>query len=153
MNISSFGNQASRVQLKKTVEVFFNLLWLAIAALMFGVWLLRTARGSDPVRHSIGVQLIALALLIVILLPVVSLTDDLHAPALLAEADHVFRRSDFQAVGDLALHLLSVAIAAVTLLNTSPRSRTLAWLSFPTNKAASCAGYLHILGSRPPPAV
>lgn len=135
------------------MELLFNLLWLAIAALLVGLWLLRTARATDPVRHGIGVQLIALALVVVILLPVVSLTDDLHATALLAESDHVFRRSDFQAVGDLALHLLSVAIAAVTLFNISSRSRTLAWLSFPANKAASRAGYLHILGSRPPPAV
>ena len=139
---------------KTTVELFFNLLWLAISVLMVGLWLLRTARGTnDPVRHSIGVQLVALALLIVILLPVVSLTDDLHATALLAESDHVFRRGDLQAVGDLALHLLPLATAAVILLNISPRSRTLAWLSFPANRANSCAGYLRILGTRPPPAV
>ncbi|HEV2462304.1 MAG TPA: hypothetical protein VGT04_00735 [Acidobacteriaceae bacterium] len=135
------------------MELFFNLLWLAISALVVGIWLLRTARGVDPVRHSIGVQLVALALLIVILLPVVSLTDDLHASQLLAETDHVWRRGDLQAAGDVALHLVSVAIAAVTLLDISPRSRTLAWLSFPANKAASCAGYLRILGTRPPPAV
>lgn len=135
------------------METLFNLLWAAISLLMLGVWLVRTAHEIDPVRHSIGVQLVVLALLIIILLPVVSLTDDLHATALLAESDHVLRRVDLQAVGDLALHLLSVAIAVVTLLNISPRSRTVAWLSFPANKAASSTGYLRILGTRPPPAV
>ena len=136
------------------MELVFNLLWLAISALIVGLWLLHTARGGhSPVRHSIGVQLIALALLIIILLPVVSLTDDLHATALLAESDHLCRRVDFQVIGDLALHFLAAATASVTLLNISPRSRTLAWLSFPMNKATSCAGYLRILGTRPPPAL
>lgn len=135
------------------MEVIFNLLWLAISALMVGIWLLRSAHGTNPARHSIGVQLIALALLIVILLPVVSLTDDLHANALLAESDRVWRRSDFQTIGDLALHVISIAIAGLALTHVAPQRRTAIWLAFPDRKSHSFAGYLRILGTRPPPAV
>lgn len=136
------------------MELFFNLLWVAVSLLMVGFWLLRTARATgDPVRHSIGVQLVALALLIIILLPVVSLTDDLHATALLAECDHLWRRCDFQAIGELALHAISVAITGFALLSVSPQQRTVAWLAVPDRKTNSCADYLPILGTRPPPAV
>lgn len=135
------------------MELFLNLLWVAISLLMVGAWLLRTARRTDLVRHSIGVQLIALALLIVILLPVISMTDNLHAAALLAESDHSCRRCDFQAIADFALHAVSVAITGIALLNISPQRRTVAWLAVPDRKADSYAGYLRILGTRPPPAV
>ena len=136
------------------MEIFFNLLWVAISLLLFGTWLVRTARRTgDPLRHGIGVQLVVLLLLIVILLPVVSLTDDLHASALIAETDHVWRHGDFQSITDLALHTLTVTIAALTLLPASPRSQTLAWLSFPEEQATPFVGYLRILGSRPPPAL
>lgn len=136
------------------MELLFNLLWLAISVLIVGLWLLHTARGSnDLVRHSIGVQLIALALLIIILLPVVSLTDDMHASALLAESEHLWRRCDFQALGDFALHAISVAIVGFTLLNIAPQRQTVAWLAIPDRRANSCAAYLRILGTRPPPAV
>ena len=135
------------------MEVIFNLLWLAISVLMAGIWLLRRARGTDLVRHSIGVQLIALALLIVILLPVVSLTDDLHAPALLTESGQLLRRCDFQIIGDLAMHILSIAIAGLALAHVGPQRRTVTWLAFPDRRSHSSAEYLRILGTRPPPAV
>lgn len=135
------------------MELFFNLLWVATSLLIIGLWLVCTARGVDPVRHSLGVQLVALALLIIILLPVVSLTDDLHATALLAESDHLWRRCDFQAIGDFVLNAISVAIAGLALLNVAPRRQAVAWLAVPDRKENSCAGYLRILGTRPPPAV
>ncbi|HEV2462436.1 MAG TPA: hypothetical protein VGT04_01415 [Acidobacteriaceae bacterium] len=135
------------------MEVIFNLLWLAISALLVGIWLLRSARGTNIVRHSLGVQLIALALLIVILLPVVSLTDDLHATALLTESDRLWRRCDFQTIGDLATHVISIAIAGLALTHVAPQRRTLSWLASPARKSDSFAGYLRILSTRPPPAV
>jgi hypothetical protein len=139
---------------ERFVETLFNLLWVAISLLLLGIWLVRAARESDdPVRHSIGLQLIALALLIVILLPVVSLTDDLHASALLAETDHVWRRGELQSITDLVLHTLSLTIPALTLLHAPPQSHTLASLSSPELQAAPFEGYLSILGTRPPPAI
>ena len=136
------------------MELFFNLLWLALSFVLFGLWLLHKNRWADDrLRFSVGMQFVALALLIIILLPVVSLTDDLHASAMLADSDHLWKRGDFQAIAHFALHTLAAAIAGRMLFNISPQSRIVAWLSFPPSKETPCAGFLHVLGSRPPPAV
>jgi hypothetical protein len=136
------------------VELFFNLLWLALSSLLLGLWLLRRNRWTDDsLRSSVGIQLIALALLIVVLLPVVSLTDDLQACTMPAESEHLSRRSDFQTIADLSLHTLSVVIAGFVPFDTSPEPHTFAWLLFPVEKETPSAGYLRILGSRPPPIV
>lgn len=136
------------------MELFFNLLWLALSSLLLGLWLLRRNRWTDDsLRSSVGIQLIALALLIVVLLPVVSLTDDLQACTMPAESEHLSRRSDFQTIADFSLNAVSVVIAGLVPFNTSLQPQTVAWLSFPAEKETPSAGYLRILGSRPPPAV
>jgi len=136
------------------VELFFNLLWLAISSLILGFWLLSRNRwADDSLRVSIGLQLIALTLLIAVLLPVVSLTDDLQACTMPAESEHMSRRGDFQAIADLSLHTVSALIAGVVPVDVSPQPKTFAWLSFPAQKETSSEGYLRIFGSRPPPAV
>lgn len=70
------------------MEVFLNLVWM-LAALLFVVLWLRLARrhGATP-----RVQAIALLMLIVILLPVISVTDDLQALQNPAELDCCARR-------------------------------------------------------------
>jgi hypothetical protein len=136
------------------VELFFNLLWLALSFLLLGFWLLRKNRwADDSLRRSIAVQFIALALLIVVLLPVVSLTDDLQACTVPAESEHLSRRSDFQAFADLSLHAISVVIAGLPALVAPHEPQTLAWLSLPTEKEPLCVRYLRTLGTRPPPTV
>ena len=136
------------------MELFFNLLWLALSSLILSFWLLRRNRwADDSLRSSVAVQLIAVALLIVVLLPVVSLTDDLQACTMPAESEHLSRRGDFQMIADFFLHAVSVVIAGWVSLDSSPQPQTLAWLSLPAEKETTSAGYLRILGSRPPPAV
>lgn len=133
------------------MELFSNLLWLALSSLLLVLWVLHRKRGSDESRHSsIGIQFIALALLIVILLPVVSLTDDLQACTLPAESEHLSRRSDFQTIPDFSQPAISVVVAGVIPFN-SASPQTSAWLSLPLEKEAPFAGYLRILGTRPPP--
>lgn len=97
-------------------------------------------------------QFIALALLIVVLLPVVSLTDDLQTCAMPAESEHLSRRSDFQTIADFMLPAVSVVIAELFSFDTTPRPQGFAWLSLPAENEAPCAGYLRTLGTRPPPA-
>lgn len=135
------------------MELFSNLLWLALSSLLLGLWLLRRNRWTDEsLRSSLGVQFVALALLIVVLLPVVSLTDDLQACTIPVESEHLARRGDFQAFTDYSLHAVSVIIAGWIPFHVPPQTQTLTWLFFPAEKQATCVGYLRILGTRPPPA-
>jgi hypothetical protein len=137
-----------------TVELFSNLLWLALSSLLVGFLLLHWNRWTDESsRSGVGVQLIAVLLLIVVLLPVVSLTDDLQACTMPAESEHLSRRGDLQVIADLHLHAVAVLITGWALFTPTPRAQTLAQLSVPTKSDAACAGYLRILGIRPPPAV
>lgn len=70
------------------MEFFLNLVWMLSAMLFVGLWL-RLARrhGATP-----RVQAVALLMLIVILLPVISVTDDLQALQNPAEIDCCARR-------------------------------------------------------------
>lgn len=141
-----------QVKCKRQVEIFFNLLWLALSALLLGLWLFHRRGAADhSLRSSEGIQFIALALLIVVLLPVVSLTDDLQACTMPAESEHLSRRGDFQTVADFTLRAVSV-IAGLFSFDTTPNAHTFACLSLPAEIEKPGAGYLRILGTRPPPA-
>lgn len=60
------------------MEIALNLVWLAVCALTLRHWLsLQPVRGQSKLPASRGVLLLACALLL--LFPVLSLTDDLHA--------------------------------------------------------------------------
>jgi hypothetical protein len=70
------------------MELVLNLAWGLLAALMYGCWL-RLAASKEVDRR---MQFIALALLVLILFPVISVTDDLQAAQNPAEADCCLRR-------------------------------------------------------------
>lgn len=70
------------------MELLLNLAWVALAALMFGMWL-RFGVRNGPDRR---VQFVALAVLTAILFPVISVTDDLQAAQNPAEVDCCVRR-------------------------------------------------------------
>jgi hypothetical protein len=70
------------------VELFLNLAWLAVAVTILGMWLHRADR-SDPHRR---LQLIAIVVLIAILFPVISVSDDLLAIQSASETDNYLRR-------------------------------------------------------------
>lgn len=137
------------------MELLFNLLWLALSCLLLGFWLLRRKRWTDdPLRSSLAIQLVALALLIVVLLPVISLTDDLHVQIMPAESEHLSRPNDFfQTIADFSLHAVSVVTAGLVTLDASSQRRTYAWLSFPAEEETPSVRYLRIRSTRPPPAV
>ncbi|HYK38334.1 hypothetical protein [Alloacidobacterium sp.] len=76
------------------MELLLNLVWLVLSLSLAALWI----RGSRRAVASSGqvdwrVQLLALAMLIVILLPVISMTDDVQAMSA-AEIEHVTRRAD-----------------------------------------------------------
>ena len=71
------------------MELFLNLAWAALATLMLVLWLRSGARDGADRR----MQFVALAVLVAILLPVISVTDDLQAAQNPAEVDCCVRRA------------------------------------------------------------
>jgi hypothetical protein len=70
------------------MELALNIVWALAAVVFFGVWL----RHSPHIRADRRMQLVALAVLVLILFPVISVTDDLQAMQNPAEADCCLRR-------------------------------------------------------------
>jgi len=76
------------VELAPRMELVLNLAWVLMSALMFCLWLRFAARTGVDRRT----QLAALAVLLLILFPVISVTDDLQAVQNPAETDCLLRR-------------------------------------------------------------
>jgi hypothetical protein len=70
------------------MELVLNLGWVLLATLLFCVWL----RSASPTSANRRLQLISLAILILILFPVVSVTDDLQTAQYPAIVDTSQRR-------------------------------------------------------------
>lgn len=78
----------ARVELKMVMETILNLAWLILALVLVRLWLLHAPEGGASRR----IQIAALAMLIVILFPVISVTDDLWSIQYPAETDTSLRR-------------------------------------------------------------
>ena len=70
------------------MELLLNLAWLLVAGTLVSLWLRGEAR-NQPDRR---LQLIALAVLIAVLFPVISVSDDLQAIQNVSEVDNYLRR-------------------------------------------------------------
>jgi hypothetical protein len=70
------------------MELFFNLAWLVVAGALVALWL----RGHGQRHTERRGQVIAMAVLIAILFPVISVSDDLQAIQNASEADNYLRR-------------------------------------------------------------
>jgi hypothetical protein len=134
------------------VELVFNLLWLTLSLGLVLFWtMIQHPSANETLRCSTRMQIVALAMLIVILLPVVSLTDDLQTCTAPAEAEHLGRRVDMHINADTCLHAASIVAAAHLAVEQALRLQTLAYLRPAMATKAPSAGYLRIAGSRPPP--
>jgi len=72
-----------RVELKTVMETILNLTWLILTFVLVRLWLLYAPQDGASRR----MQIAALAMLIVILFPVISVTDDLWSTQYPAETD------------------------------------------------------------------
>ncbi len=128
------------------MEQTLNLAWVVLAAMMFCLWLRHGTRAGTDRR----MQFVALAVLLLILFPVISVTDDLQAVQNPAETDSSQRRDH----GYSAPHSVWSPVAALPL-------PTLAELSFGVQRMAAPGSFaapvidlpaLHPVENRPPPA-
>lgn len=70
------------------MELLLNLVWVVLAVYLAGLWLKDGPRAGTDRRR----QFVALAMAILILLPAISMTDDLLAAQKTAEVDTCLRR-------------------------------------------------------------
>jgi hypothetical protein len=70
------------------MELFFNLAWLVVAGVLVTLWLRDNGQRHAECRG----QVIAMAVLIAILFPVISVSDDLQAIQNASEVDNYLRR-------------------------------------------------------------
>jgi hypothetical protein len=133
------------------VELILNIVWLSVSILLVILCLRSFLKGPTKLTWS---MVIALCLLLVLLFPVISMTDDLVTITAPADAEHMLRRYDASPMqshsGWLldALALLSLIVAGIaSFLSDSIRVRPRAFV------ATLLAGLVRALGVRPPPAV
>jgi ABC-type uncharacterized transport system YnjBCD permease subunit len=97
------------------MELALNLIWSLLALVMVCLWLRQAPRDASQRRA----QMIALCVLLIILLPAISMTDDLMAAQNPAEVDSSLRRDhDYvrpHAIFPAAAAMLQLAFAGVSL--------------------------------------
>ncbi|MGA8530399.1 MAG: hypothetical protein WB622_11845 [Acidobacteriaceae bacterium] len=134
------------------MEVLSNLAWIAVALTLWSMWLTeRRRRRGGSLLPGLGVQLSALAVLTFILLPVISLSDDLQASRNPAEVERTCIRNDQHLLRPDAVPPVPAALTVVFsfLLLASPR--TIAFLSAPSLPRSEWAAHVRVFTSRPPP--
>ena len=137
---------AARVKSAAGVELFLNLAWAAVSVCMLCLWL-RFAPRTGPDRR---IQFVALAMIILILLPVISVTDDLQAARNPAEVDTCLRRDhDWSSP-----HSIVPAVAVLPLLVIASLDVRVRRTALPGSQplAAPANPFLAPVENRPPPA-
>lgn len=134
------------------METLLNLVWLALSVAISGLWLLR--RMSSNRRESsisIKTQLVSLAVILLILLPVISLTDDLQASLAPAEVEHACRRGDTLPGHDASIQSQFVMVATWLVVLHTPNSISVGSPSLSVEVLNPQPGFVNPFQSRPPP--
>ena len=128
------------------MELALNFGWVLLAALMFCLWLRFGSRKGGDGR----MQFVALGILLLILFPVISVTDDLQAMQNPAETDSCQRRDH----GYAAPNSVSSPISALPLPVFAELSFGVLRVAAPRSFAAPVIDLpgLHPIENRPPPA-
>jgi hypothetical protein len=131
------------------MELFLNLAWLLLSAMLIAGYVVCAHSSVRSWRWTI---VIALTLLIIILLPAISMTDDLAAINNPAETDHLLRRHQipldlhwdvaFAAIVPLLIGIFAISVAQASIEKFKARFLTSVLLD----------SALRTLGLRPPPA-
>jgi len=134
-----------------SVELLLNLLWFSVSLLLVALWTRAARRGHTRLTWN---TFAALALLLVLLLPVISMTDDLVAMAAPLEDDHPVRRGDMplsHLEQSPATPLDVVALAALLVLGMAFLATRLSRLVPPPSLNKFLAGFARANAVRPPP--
>lgn len=130
------------------MELFLNLAWATLCILLVGGWIWSIRKGHTEFRWT---TCIALALLLVLLFPAISMTDDRVAMSTPVEIEHMMRASEAP-LGQVAVVGLFGLLAAIVLVILSVAS-PLFYSRIRTRLFAEMllAGFIRAVGVRPPP--
>ena len=133
------------------MELLLNIAWLALSVLLAFLWKkeLRDIAVRSQ-RPDVRVQLVALALLVIILLPVISMTDDMHAMSA-AEIEHVTRRVDMLPVADQPANITDLIHAELFLALHLTGLHPLMRLEPAIQTSKPLTGSVRQTANRPPP--
>lgn len=131
------------------VELFLNIVWLSVSILLV-TECVRSIRHRDT-KLSWNAA-IALCLLLVLLFPVISMTDDLQALTAPAEVEHVMRRQLDAPLLQMSSNMLD-AVALLSLILTGIALPTLCSTRVGARGYVTTllAGSVRAFGVRPPP--
>ena len=134
------------------MELLCNLAWVAVTIALWSCWFVRRRSARISPLPAIAAQIISLAALTAILLPVISITDDLQAANNPAEVERSAGKRDHLISFQQAHHGAPGIVALVVpVLRPSFQTR---FSLLPTDFAVPAQGTAHLLApwSRPPPA-
>ena len=136
------------------MEILLNLVWVALSVALSVYWLRRRVpHDGNENSVSLKTQLVALAVVFLILLPVVSLTDDLQASIAPAEVEHACRRGDALPGHDAQLQSQFAMIATWLIAPHSPNTITVGSPAQSTGLPLLQLGFVRPFQSRPPPSM
>jgi hypothetical protein len=131
------------------VELILNLVWLVASIFLVAAWIWSIRKGYIEFEWA---TLIALILLIVILFPVISMTDDMVMMRAPAEIEHIMRRSEAPLAPVAMLGLLGVLAALVLIIVSMAAPRFYSQIRSRVFAARLLDGFIRAFGVRPPPA-
>jgi len=132
------------------MELLLNLLWLLLVMPAF--WLWRYSRTAPERRKTSTFHcLLALGCLLVILFPVISATDDLHAMRAEMEESPASKRSIGQSSDDRSFHAKSPLQPALTVALNFCFMAESAWYQPQSLLTSTAASRAIVLAARAPP--
>ena len=131
------------------MELILNLVWLVASIFLVTAWIWSIRKGYIEFEWS---TLIALILLIVILFPVISMTDDMVMMRAPAEIEHIMRRSEAPLAPVAMLGLLGVLAALVLIAVSMASPQFYSQIRSRVFGARLLDGFIRAFGVRPPPA-
>ncbi|MFP5229155.1 MAG: hypothetical protein ACLGXA_16185 [Acidobacteriota bacterium] len=135
------------------MELLSNLTWFAVAICLWWSWLARHRRAPGTMARRVGIELIALVMLSAVLLPVISVSDDLQAARNPIELERTSVRSNRHLSVLDASHPMPAGTALTAPGFIHPSHRWLALLGTDATALPQLAGSRRPHDSRPPPLV
>ncbi|HEY6374417.1 MAG TPA: hypothetical protein VIX90_02710 [Edaphobacter sp.] len=133
------------------MELLLNLAWLSVSLLLVISWIRSERTTRKQFKWS---TVIALLLLLTLLFPVISMTDDLVAVNMASEVEHTMRRYEAPPSQMASIALLdAIVLLAAVMMGIAFSGTSFTRVRPPAFAAKLLAGFIRACGVRPPPAV